>query len=232
MATVSLPDTIRLDDTVVSICASYGASDPAPRLMLASDSPQDRGVETEFAPLRAAFAAVLDPTKLRLKVSMFAWHPSKGRAVSWRVSGRKDAGAVVMNLVYRQADNTALPVEALVDYKTATATDRMTLQAGSDYTSLYVAVALSRDLTGTRWPAGFTDTAEAFGRFGDLQVHMMAAHTVGAPASPGVLQLDSTVDQLGTALITVPGRANADGHGVWILGDQAASILGKTTYLE
>ncbi|MFI6685379.1 hypothetical protein [Streptomyces sp. NPDC050485] len=230
--TLPLPDGIRLSDVVVSVCASYGEAEPAPRRMLASDSPQDRGVETEFEPLRGAYAAVLDPTKLRLKVSMVEWHPSQGRSVSWRVSGKKDTGAVVANFIYRQANTAALPAEPIVDYKTAVSTDHLDLQAGSDFTSLYVVVALSRDLTGNAWPTGFTDPRDAYGRFGDLQVHMMAADTVGAPASPGVLQLDATVDQVGVALITIPGRANPDGHGVWILGDQAASVLGKTTYLE
>ncbi|MFI6052767.1 hypothetical protein ACIBCO_22130 [Streptomyces violascens] len=232
VVTLPLPDGIRLSDTVVSVCASYGESVPTPRRMLASDSPQDRGVETEFDPLRGAYAAVLDPTKLRLKVSVIEWHPNQGRSVSWRVSGKKNTGAVVANFIYRQARTDALPAEPIIDYKTAVNTDRLDLQAGTDFTSLYVAVALSRDLTGSAWPDGFTNTRDAYGRFSDLQVHMMAADTVGAPASPGTLQLDATVDQLAVALITIPGRANPDGHGVWILGDQEASVLGKTTYLE
>ncbi|WP_030372887.1 hypothetical protein [Streptomyces rimosus] len=224
-ATLRLPDQIRLGDTVVSICASYGESPPIPRMMAAES-------EVEYDPLRAVYAASLDPTKLHLKVSMFQWAPSKGPSVSWRVSGQKDTNAVVMNLVYRQVDSSRLPAEPIVDYRTAMNVDRLDLQPGTDYQSLYVAVALSRELTGNRWPEGFTSPREEFGQFGDLQVHMMTANTVGAPSSPGTLQLDATVPQLAVALITIPGKAHPDGHGVWILGDQSASVLGKTTYLE
>ncbi|MFE7113948.1 hypothetical protein ACFU99_00765 [Streptomyces sp. NPDC057654] len=138
----------------------------------------------------------------------------------------------MMNLIYRGADATAFPTDPIVDYNTAMGADQMALQAGTDFQSLYIAMALSQDLTGVRWPKGFTNTAEVGGQFGDLQVHMMTAHTVGAPASPGVLQLDATVPELAVALVTIPGRPNPDGHGVWILGDESASVLGQTTYLE
>ncbi|MFD4920997.1 hypothetical protein ACFWNE_06730 [Streptomyces goshikiensis] len=227
-ATLALPPTIQLGDTVVSICASYSESDPTPRTRLAASN----AVETEVDPLRSASSATLDPTKIRLKVSVFEWSAGKGQSVSWQVSSQPDTNAIIMNLTYRQADTSRLPATPIVDYKTAMDADRIALQAGTDHRSLYVAVALSRELTGVQWPAGFEAPREEFGRFGDMQVHMMTATTVGAPASPGLLQLDATVPQLGVALITIPGRANPDGKGVWILGDQAASILGQTTYLE
>ncbi|MFE7313820.1 hypothetical protein ACFU7T_12035 [Streptomyces sp. NPDC057555] len=232
-ATLALPAGVRLGDVVVSVCASYGDAEPTSEgARVRRAAPSGASVETEFDPLRAGYAMTLDPTKLHLRVSMFEWTPDKGRAVTWRVSGTQDTNAVVMNLVYRHADTTRMPSDPLVDYTTAMGVDRHQLQAGTDHQSLYVAVALSRELTGVRWPAGFTHPIDAFGAFGGLQVHMVAAHTVGAPSSPGVLQLDATVPELGVALITVPGRANADGHGVWILGDSAASTLGTTTYLE
>ncbi|WP_190092291.1 hypothetical protein [Streptomyces melanogenes] len=231
VATLRLPDTLRFGDLVVSICASHSDTEPTPSARAFALAPEPLS-ETEFDPLRAAHAATLDPTRLRLKTSMFQWTPDMGRSVSWRVSGKQDTNAIVMNLVYRKADSTKLPAEPVVDYQTAMNTDRISLQAGTDFQSLYVAVALSTELTGNQWPEGFTSPRESFGRFGDLQVHMMTANTVGAPASPGILQLDATVQQLAVALITIPGKPNADGRGVWILGDQAASVLGKTTILE
>ncbi|MEU7149730.1 hypothetical protein AB0B15_17100 [Streptomyces sp. NPDC045456] len=232
-ATLALPAGVRLGDVVVSVCASYGAATPVPeRRRTRRSVATEASVETEHDPLRAGYAMTLDPTKLHLKVSMFEWAPDKGSSVTWRVSGDKDTNAVVMNLVYRTADTSRMPADPLVDYTTAMGVDRHQLQPGTDHQSLYVAVAISRELTGARWPAGFTDTIDSFGVFGDMQVHMLAAHTVGTPSSPGVLQLDATVPELGVALITVPGRANADGHGVWILGDSAASTLGTSTYLE
>ncbi|MFD9792350.1 hypothetical protein ACFWXK_15525 [Streptomyces sp. NPDC059070] len=231
VAALHLPDTLRLGDLVVSICASHSDTEPTPSARTFPSTPEPSS-ETEFDPLRAAHAATLAPTRLRLKTSMFQWTPDMGRSVSWRVSGKQDTNAIVMNLVYRKADTTKLPAEPVVDYQTAVNTDRISLQAGTDFQSLYVAVALSTDLTGNQWPEGFTAPREAMGRFGDLQVHLMTANTVGAPASPGILQLDATVQQLAVALITIPGKPNADGRGVWILGDQAASVLGKTTILE
>ncbi|MEF3112413.1 hypothetical protein [Streptomyces chrestomyceticus] len=232
-ATLPLPAGVRLGDVVVSVCASYGTATPTPeRRRARRAATAGPSVETEFDPLRAGYVMTLDPTKLHLKTSMFEWTPEKGSAVTWRVSGARDTNAVVMNIIYRNADTGRMPADPLVDYTTAMGVDRHQLQPGTDHQSLYVAVAISRELTGGRWPAGFTNGIDAFGTFGDMQVHMLAAHTVGAPSSPGVLQLDATVPELGVALITVPGRANPDGHGVWILGDSAASILGTSTYLE
>ncbi|MFK0295468.1 hypothetical protein ACIQU6_34055 [Streptomyces sp. NPDC090442] len=232
-ATLALPAGVLLGDVVVSVCASYGDAEPTPEVARRPRAtPLGGSVETEFDPLRMGYAMTLDPTKLHLKVSMFEWTPDKGESVTWRVSGAKDTNAVVMNLVYRQAETARLPADPLVDYSTAMGVDRHQLQPGTDHQSLYIAVALSRELTGARWPAGFTNPIDVFGAFGDMQVHMLAAHTVGAPSSPGLLQLDATVPELGVALITVPGRVNSDGHGVWILGDSVASTLGTTTYLE
>ncbi|MFF4223183.1 hypothetical protein ACFYZH_09995 [Streptomyces abikoensis] len=221
-ATLPLPDDVRLGDTIVSVCASYGGSTPTPRT---------RSLMPDSGPSRSQ-GLTFDPTKLHLQAAMYEWAPDKGSEVAWHVSGSKDTNAIIMTLVYRQANTPAIPPNPIIDYTTAMTSDRIALQAGTDYVSLYVALALSQDLTGGQWPEGFSTPIEAFGRFGEAQVHLMAAHTVAAAASPGILQLDATVPEVAVALITIPGKAPADGHGVWILGDSAASLLGVTTYVE
>ncbi|WP_274911810.1 hypothetical protein [Streptomyces sp. WZ-12] len=223
VATLSLPDGMRLGETVVSVCASYGDQDPAP--------PGGLGL-VELLPVRASEGVTLDPTKLHLQASMFMWEPSKGSSVSWRVSGQRDTNAVVMNLVYRDTDTTKIPAKPIARYDTAEKADEIELPASSDYTSLYVALALASDLTNGIWPEGFTSKYEEFGTFGEDKVHMLAAHTVGSKASPGKLLLDSTVDEVAVALITVPGMENPDHKGVWILGDGERSTLGTTTVLQ
>ncbi|AJC54006.1 hypothetical protein [Streptomyces sp. 769] len=223
VATLPLPKQTRLGETVVSICASYGDQEPAP--------PRGFGM-VELLPVRATEGVTLDPTKLHLQASMFQWQPAMGRSVSWSVSGKQDTNCVVMNLVYRNADASKIPAKPIVDYRTAENVNKADLQPATDYTSLYVALALSKDLTNCAWPEGFTQKRDEHGQFAEDQVHMMIAHTVGTAASPGTLQLDSTVDELAVALITVPGMENPDKKGVWILGDAARSTLGTTTVLQ
>lgn len=224
-ATLPLPSGVRLGDVIVSVCASYGDSTPTPQALSSL-------MESEGLPARPDQSLTFDPTKLHLKASMYEWTPDKGMDVTWHVSGHRDTNGIVMNMVYRQADTAVLPAEPIVDYTTAMDTDSIPLQAGTDHTSLYVVMALSKELTGGQWPEGFTNPVEALGRFGEAQVHLMAAHTVGAMSSPGTLQLDATVPEVAAALITIPGRPPADGRGVWILGDTTASVLGVTTYVE
>lgn len=220
-ARLALPSSVRLGDTVVSICASYGADTPTPH-----------GVRSLVAAAPSPQGLTFDPTRLHMQASMYEWTPARGSSVSWRLSGAPDTNAIVMNLVYRGTDTSALPAQPIVDYTTAMTTDRIPLQAGTGSQSLYIAVALSAELTGGQWPAGFTNPIEAFGQFGDAQVHMMAAHTVSSTSSPGALQLDATVPEVAVALLTIPGKPQSDGHGVWILDDTTASVLGTTTYLE
>ncbi|WP_344436472.1 hypothetical protein [Streptomyces luteosporeus] len=136
----------------------------------------------------------------------------------------------MMNLVYRGGDpsTTSLtPVVGITEYHQVNA---VPLGAAQDYTTLYTVLAVSDALTGAAWPDGVIPRAQRLGAFGTQQISLLTADTPGAGAFPGAVRLDTTVETAAVAVITVPGRS--DGRPTWILGDDRASVLGTTTYLE
>ncbi|MGK5496399.1 hypothetical protein [Streptomyces sp. URMC 125] len=211
-AELVLPSDLRTNDFVVSVCAQQDGEDRSPRLL---------------APLGVQPTELVLLSGMRFSVAVWPWEPAKGRTVVWDTTGSDNTA--VMNLIYRYGDvtNTSLmPVSSLTE---ATNTNRVTLPASDLFTSLYVVMVVSTNLTGVGWPQGVISRAEQYGQFGTKRISLLAADTPGAGASPGDLMLDTTAESVVTALLTIPGRS--DGNPTWILGDASNSTLGQTTYL-
>lgn len=212
--TVSLavPKYTVTNDFVVSICAQSSGPDTTPRLL----SPA--GVIPTLYTLSSG---------IRLYVAVWPWEPSKGKSVVWNVQG--STNTALMNLTYSGGDvaNTSLtPVLSITEYDNVS---QVNLPASQDFTSLYVVLTSSTNLTGVAWPDGVEEEESIFPQFGTKQIGLVAADTPGAGASPGNVLFDSTVDIAAVALIQIPGKS--DGLPTWILGDSAGSVLGSTTRL-
>ncbi|MEU3351303.1 hypothetical protein [Streptomyces sp. NPDC037389] len=213
LAELPVPADVRTGDLMVSICAQYGGQSP-------------------MAPLRSP-AGVL-PTVytlrsgIRLLVAVWPWEPSRGPTTVWDTAG--STTTAVMNLAYRGGDTSAVsltPVAGITEHQRV---NTVPLGSSQDFTTLYAVLTVSDSLTGAAWPDGVIPRAQRLGQFGTQQISLLTADTPGAGASPGSLRMDTTVDTAAVAVITVPGRS--DGKPTWILGDDRASILGSTTFLE
>ncbi|MFH8346794.1 hypothetical protein [Streptomyces sp. NPDC018045] len=206
-AGLAVPAATRVNDLIVSVCASASAQ---PQLL----SPEGHVAQAQQLSSGHWIA-----------VAMWPYDGRPGDVV-WRVPGSQTS--TVMNLVYRSADVSSVPVVPVREIKQYAAVNRVPLTAPSAFTSLFVVLVESSDLTGYVWPEGVVDRAKQLGRFGDLNFSLLASDTPGAGASPGELVLDTTANAV-CVTIQVPGVS--DGRPTWILGDDKASALGATTVL-
>lgn len=213
VAELPLPADVRTNDLIVSICVQQGGPDRFPRLLSPS------GVLPTLYTLRSG---------IRLHVAVWPWEPSRGLSTVWDVTG--STNTLAMNLVYRDGDASNIGLTPIAEIGEHHGVNAVPLGASRDFTTLYAVLAVSDSLTGAAWPDGVIPRAQRLGKFGTQQISLLTADTPGAGASPGAVRLDTTVDTAAVAVITVPGRA--DGRATWILGDDKASVLGRTTYLE
>ncbi|MFD5050426.1 hypothetical protein [Streptomyces tendae] len=161
-------------------------------------------------------------------LSVAVW-PYDGRPgdIVWDVTGSKTS--TVMNLLYRGGDWTAPSMTPVKEIKQYEGVNQVPLNSPVDFTSVFVVLAESTDLTGFAWPDGVTGRASQLGKFGNRNVSLIASDTPGSGGSAGSLVLDTTVQSAACITIQIPGIN--DGKPTWILGDDAASVLGTTTVL-
>ncbi|MGV9693320.1 hypothetical protein ACWDUX_29920 [Streptomyces sp. NPDC003444] len=212
LVSLPLPGDLRTNDFIVSVCAQQDGDERSPRLL----SP-------------AGVIPILYTTAggVRLHVAVWPWEPSQGAQVTWDVLGSDNTAA--LNMVYRLGDVSATsitPVRSMTEYGN---TNSVLLPPSTDYTSVYVVLTISTDLTGVSWPTGVIPRHSIFGLFGSKRISLVAADTPGAGASPGNLRFDTTVDSAIVAVVQVPGRS--DGRPTWILGDATNSTIDQTTHL-
>ncbi|QUI30690.1 poly-gamma-glutamate hydrolase family protein [Streptomyces alfalfae] len=210
-ASLAVPAGTRTNDYIVSLCAQQAGEQRSPRL----SSPA--GVMPTLYTL---------PSGIRLHIAAWPWEPARGKTVTWDVTGSPNT--VLMNLSYRYANvgSSGAAVTGIKEYSSASS---LPLMASQRFTSLYVALTVSKTLTGFAWPDGVVPRAQQLGTFGADRISLIAGDTPGGGGSPGSLALDATVDSAVAVLVTIPGAT--DGNATWILGDSAYSNLGSTTYL-
>ncbi|MER7986975.1 hypothetical protein ABTY53_15480 [Streptomyces noursei] len=209
-AGLALPAGVRVNDFVVSICANQKGF---PKLVSpAGQLPQ-----------------VVNPATDEIAFAVACWpYTSTESDVVWDLGDSPQAAC--MNLVYRYGDvanQSVTPVGGVQRHKNV---NEIPLMPSADYTSVFVALTMSRQVSSYRWPDGVQAREAVLGRFGSYEISAFTADTPGAGASLGALQLNTMVDTAAMYLVTIPGRS--DGQPTWILGDAAASALGKTTYLQ
>ncbi|ARZ66920.1 hypothetical protein SMD11_1259 [Streptomyces albireticuli] len=198
---------VRVGDLVVSVCASTAM----PQLA----SPPARISQTHQLSSGHWVAVAVWP------------YDGRGGDVVWQAQG--STGATTMTLVYRGGDISATTVTPVKEIKQYDSVNRVPLNAPAGYTSLFVVLAESADLTGYTWPDGVLPRTAQLGRFGDLDISLLAADTPGTGASTGQLILDTTAVSAACITIQIPGAD--DDRPTWILGDERASVLGTTTVL-
>ncbi|MGG2462832.1 hypothetical protein ACO0M4_23940 [Streptomyces sp. RGM 3693] len=209
-AGIPTPAGVRVNDFVVSICANMKGF---PKLVSpAGHLPQ-----------------VISPSTDEMSFAVVCW-PYTGQEgdVVWDLGGSPQAAC--MNLLYRNGDVSNQSVTPVSDMQLHKDVDKVPLMPSKDYTSVFVALAVSRQVSSYAWPEGVLPREAVVGRFGSYEISAFTADTPGAGASLGALQLNTKVDAAAMYLVTIPGRS--DGKPTWILGDAAASVLGKTTYLQ
>lgn len=210
---LALPADLRMNDYVLAIAASEGTgTSPRPVLM---------------EPAVPVVAYELVTANMTVQVALWAWEPTHGTKTCWDMNGAAQAAA--MNLVYRYGDIANVPASPVTAETEHGAVNRVPLMASQDYTSVFLVLTQSTDLTGSAWPEGVIGRSALYGQFGAYQIGILAADTPGAGASAGDLVLDTTVTSAACLLITIPGVF--DGQPTWILGDSANSSLDTTTYL-
>ncbi|MCF3100971.1 hypothetical protein IPZ58_05200 [Streptomyces roseoverticillatus] len=208
-AALPVPPGTRVNDFVVSICASMSG---LPRLLSpAGQMPQ-----------------VLGSNQDEISLAVACW-PYTGAEdqVLWDLGASPQAKLV--NLVYRNGDVAQQSITPVSDMQVYKFVDQVPLMASKDFTGVFVALTVSRQVTSYRWPEGLVPRESALGRFGSYEISVLTADTPGAGASAGTLGLNTAVDAASLYLVTIPGRS--DGRPTWILGDDVASVLGVSTYL-
>ncbi|MFE5542767.1 hypothetical protein ACFQ71_02995 [Streptomyces sp. NPDC056534] len=212
LVSLTLPSDLRTNDYVVSVCAQQDGDERSPRLL---------------SPVGVIPIIYTTAGGIRLHLAVWPWEPSQGTQVTWDVLGSDNTA--VMNMVYRLGDVSSIsitPVNAIAEYSAA---NSVPLPPSTNYTSVYIVLTVSNDLTGVAWPTGVLPRHSIFGSFGSKRISLVSADTPGAGASPGNLTLDTTVESAIVAVVQVPGRS--DGLPTWILGDAVNSKLGQTTHL-
>ncbi|MBT2383865.1 hypothetical protein [Streptomyces sp. ISL-11] len=208
-ATLGLPPGARVNDYIVSICASMSG---LPRLLSpAGHVPQVMGGS---------------PDEISLAVACWPYTGNEDQ-VLWDLGASPQAKLI--NLAYRSGDVTQQSLTPVSDMQVYKAVDKVPLMPSRDFVSVFVALTASREVSSYRWPEGLIPRETALGRFGSYEISVLTAETPGAGASAGTLSLNTPVDTAGLYLVTIPGRS--DGHPTWILGDDNASVLGVSTYL-
>ncbi|MEV5875758.1 hypothetical protein AB0L75_16285 [Streptomyces sp. NPDC052101] len=205
-----VPDGVRVGDFVVSICANM------------------KGFAKLVSPAGYLPQVVLSPND-EMSFAAACW-PYTGREgdVVWDLGDSPQAAC--MNLLYRNGDVTNQSVTPVSDMQLYKAVDKVPLMPSRDFTSVFVALAVSRQVSSYSWPEGVLPRDAVVGRFGSYEISAFAADTPGAGASLGSLQLNTSVDAAAMYLVTIPGKS--DGKPTWILGDATASALGSTTCLQ
>ncbi|MER6380765.1 hypothetical protein ABT274_12375 [Streptomyces sp. NPDC001127] len=209
-AGLPVPAGARVNDFVVSICANM------------------KGLAKLASPA-GHLPQVISPSTDEMSFAVVCW-PYTGQEgdVVWDLGGSPQAACI--NLLYRNGDVSNQSVTPVSDMQLHKDVDKVPLMPSKDYTSVFVALAVSRQVSSYAWPEGVLPREAVVGRFGSYEISAFTADTPGAGASLGALQLNTKVDAAAMYLVTIPGRS--DGKPTWILGDAAASVLGKTTYLQ
>ncbi|MFD7336678.1 hypothetical protein ACFV98_11825 [Streptomyces violascens] len=208
-AGLPVPAGVRVGDFVVSICANM------------------KGFAKLVSPAGYLPQVVLSPND-EMSFAAACW-PYTGREgdVVWDLGDSPQAAC--MNLLYRGGDVTNQSVTPVSDMQVYKAVDEVPLMPSRDFTSVFVALTVSRQVSSYSWPEGVLPRDAVVGRFGSYEISAFAADTPGAGASLGSLQLNTSTDTAAMYLVTIPGKS--DGKPTWILGD-AASALGSTTCLQ
>ncbi|WP_158754259.1 hypothetical protein [Streptomyces sp. NRRL F-2580] len=212
--TYKLPTGVRLGDLVVSICV---ARNDMPQLLNPTLSiPQTKRLATGSWIACVVFRYD-GPREL-----------SDGESVRWRIPAGGDS--TVVNYVYRFASTMNLPVTPLQEIKEYKNVFEVPMNSPRGNTSLFTVISESKNLSTVQFPEGLISRHSIGGKFGENQIRVHAADTPGSGASVGTAKLDTTVPAAAVVTIKIPGAD--DGLPTWILGDAAASVLGKTTYLQ
>ncbi|WP_190129117.1 hypothetical protein [Streptomyces mashuensis] len=208
-ATLRVPPGTRVNDYIVSICASMSG---LPRLL----SPAGR------------MPQVLGSNQDEISLAVACWpYTGADDQVLWDLGASPQA--TLINLAYRNGDIAQQSLTPVSDMQVYKAVDKVPLMASRDFMSVFVALTVSRQVTSYQWPEGLIPRESALGRFGSYEISVLTAETPGAGASAGTLDLNTAVDTAALYLVTIPGRS--DGKPTWILGDDRASLLGTSTYL-
>ncbi|MFJ7901885.1 hypothetical protein ACIQ6V_15580 [Streptomyces sp. NPDC096198] len=213
--TYKLPADVRLGDFVVSICA---ARDAIPELL----NPTGNLTATQQLTSGAWVSCVMWRYDGELGLR-------NGDSVRWRVPGAGDS--TVANYVYRNADALHIPITPFHEIKEYKDAYEVPLNSPAGNTSLFIVLTEAKNLTNIRFPEGVISRKKIDGTFGEHQILFHAGDTPGSGAQGfGKVLFDTTVPAAAVITVKVPGMD--DGKPVWILGDQTASVLGKTTYLQ
>lgn len=198
---------VRVSDVVVSVCAATAM----PQLVAPS-----------------GFIAQAHQLSSGHWIGVATWpYDGRGGDVVWQV--QDSTSATTMNLVYRGGDISSTPVAPVQEVRQYDGVNRLPLNSAGGFTTVFLVLAESVDLTGYAWPDGVVPRAEQLGDFGSLDVSLLAADTPGTGSSAGDLVLDTTVAS--AACLSIQVRGMDDGRPTWILGDTTASVLGTTTVL-
>ncbi|MCM1967787.1 poly-gamma-glutamate hydrolase family protein [Streptomyces sp. G1] len=204
-----LPAGVRVGDYVVSICANQ------------------RGFPKLIAPA-GHLPQIVNPATDEMSFAVVCWpYTGKEGDVVWDLGDSPQAAC--MNLVYRYGDAANQSVTPVSGMQLHQNVDKIPLMPSKDFTSVFVALAMSHEVSSYQWPEGVQARSSVLGKFGSYEISAFAADTPGAGASLGALRLNTTVDAAAMYLVTIPG--GSDGKPTWILGDSTASVLGRTTYL-
>ncbi|MCZ0974859.1 hypothetical protein AB0O47_01990 [Streptomyces noursei] len=209
-APLPVPSGTRVNDFVVSLCANQS------------------GLAKLVAPT-GHLPQIISPATHGMSFAVACW-PYTGRdeCVVWDLVGSPQAACI--NLTYRGGDVTNQSVTPVSDMQLYQGVDKVPLMPSQDFTSVFVALAASRQVSSYAWPEGVLPRDAVVGRFGEYEVSAFVADTPGAGASLGALQLNTPAEATAMYLVTIPGKS--DGRPTWILGDAEASVLGATTYLQ
>ncbi|UFQ16420.1 MULTISPECIES: hypothetical protein [Streptomyces] len=203
-----VPKEARVLDFVVSICASSGAR---PQLV----SP-------------GGFVAQSHQLSSGNWLSVVVWpYDGRGGNVVWDVRGTTNSTA--MNLAYRGGDLSSTPIAPIKEIKQYSGVNRVPLNSPVGFTSVFLVLTESTNLTGYSLPEGVIYRSHMLGKFGSLHISLVASDTPGTGSSAGEVVLDTTVDSAACVTIQIPGAS--DGKPTWVLGDAIASKLGTTTVL-
>ncbi|MFD9561524.1 hypothetical protein [Streptomyces sp. NPDC059994] len=213
--TFKLPQNMRLGDFVVSVCA---ARDEKPELL------------DPFGNLTAT-RQLANGTWISCVMWRYdgTWNLRGGDSVRWRVPN--GGGATVANYVYRGAETRDIPITPFYEIKEYANVSDVPLNSPAGNTTLFLALTAAAKLTNVKFPVGVTPRKPISGSFGEFQLLLHSGDMPGTGSENfDKILFDTTVPAAAIITIKIPG--NADKQPVWILGDQTASVLGQTTYLQ
>ncbi|MEV8022488.1 hypothetical protein AB0O76_40590 [Streptomyces sp. NPDC086554] len=214
--TFKLPKDLRLGDFVVTLCVSR---DSMPQLL----NPAGNLTGTK----QLASGTWVSCVMFRYDGE---WNLRNGDAVRWRVPGGGESS--IANYVYRGAETRDIPITPFYEVKEYANVSEVPLNSPAGNTTLYLALTEAKNLTNVQFPEGVTSHRPPIqGVFGEFQLLIHSGDMPGTGSEGfGKVLFDTTVPAASVITVKIPGDPKS--QPVWVLGDQMASILGKTTILQ